>query len=364
MVSIADAVAGVPGTGRAPSGFWRTAHAYLVVSRTLVALPNTVPFVVGALLGGLDLRTTALFTGWALLFYSYSCKVNDLADYRWDRHNAGRTRSPILKGTVLPEQVGLWAAFELIALTAAVAAAPLPLSSRTALLGLVVLTTYGNAFQKRSRVVSPLIMDHLFGLTMALPVIICAALGSVVTTPAILLSTAFGYQMIVLNSYSGNMKDLEHDLEVGAATTAVRLGVRRIDTRTWRIPAAYRGFLLYAQVTSTIAVAACLALSSRPPTLLGALAVLSAVAALPALIHRLEAHSAAVATPFTAGQSDALTRFVSRPPHLVLNAAAFLFAAAHLTGFWPLPLLVAVSLAAPKAVLLGARHLTSRRKSR
>lgn len=338
-------------------GVWQTIHAYLVVSRTLAALPHAVPFLVGAVIAGLRPWWVAAAICWALLIYSYSCKVNDLADYRWDRFNEGRTRSPILNGVVLPEQVGLWAAVELMILTASATAAPIDWVPKSALLGLIALTTYGNAFQKRSRLIHPIVMDHLFGVAMAAPIVVCAGLGGPVDASVLLLSVSFLYQMVVLNSYSGNLKDLEHDLAVGAGTTAIRLGVRRVGTRTWSFPLAYRAFLGYAQALSTLALIACIAFAHALPTAWGILALLTSVAAAVALARRIKQDTTGIPIDLPPGQSDRLGKYMSRPPHLVLNVAAFLFAAAQLTGLWALPAIVALSLAVPKATLVMVKRL-------
>ncbi|MGW5188932.1 UbiA family prenyltransferase [Kribbella sp. NPDC004138] len=330
----------------------QTVHAYLVISRSIVALPNTIPFLLGALWAGADRQSVVASILWALLFYSYSCKVNDLADYRTDRLNAGRTRSPMISGRVQPERVGFWASIELILLTATLTASPVTALAKIGLLGLLVLTTWGNAFQKTSRVVHPAVMDHLFGLTMAAPMLlVCVGFGGTLTAGFGLLAASFFFQMVVLNSYSGNLKDLEHDLQVGAQTVATRFGVRRVDKQEWSFPTRYRAFLLYAQVTSSLTLCWGLLASGVAWDLMGTPSALVALTAPFALARRLGPKGQVAGIALPPGQSDALTRFMSRPPHLLLNAAAFLLAAAAISGYWLLPIIVGVSLAIPKAVL-------------
>jgi 4-hydroxybenzoate polyprenyltransferase len=343
---------GTASAGLPTKGPFQTVHAYLVISRSIVALPNTVPFLLGALAAGVGWRYASASVVWALLFYSYSCKVNDLADYSTDRLNTGRTRSPMISGLVSLERVAFWAAMELMLLTAVLVASPVTGIAKVCLLGLLVLTTWGNAFQKTSRVVHPAVMDHLFGLTMAAPMlIVCAGFGGSLTADFSLLAASFFFQMIVLNSYSGNLKDLDHDLAVGAQTVAIRFGVRRVHDQEWYFPTRYRAFLLYAQIASCAALCAGLMVSEDAWNLVGVFAAFLAGAATIALAHRIGPRGRVAKVELPAGQSDALTRFMSRPPHLLLNAVGFLLAAAAISRYWLLPIVVGVSLATPKAAL-------------
>lgn len=348
------------------TGFWRTIHQYLVISRTLVALPNAVPFVIGGMLAGAHPTSVLLLVAWALVFYSYSCKVNDLADFKTDLLNtSGRPLSPLLRGGLSPIRVGYWAAIELLTLAFTLGLSPISASSKIAGLGLLVLTTYGNAFQKTSRRVPPLVMDYLFGIVMATPIpIVASGLGSPVSLVAWLLSASFIFQMVVLNSYSGNLKDLEHDYSVGARTTAIQLGARRIGPSQWSYPTRYRGFLLVAQLCSSGLLCTAIVVGhteSNVATAMGIAAAGCALAAISALRKRLSTdQSGQLRQEFRPDQSRELTKYMSRPPHLILNAVAFLLAAGYMLNAPLLPILSALSLAVPALALRAIRKLRRR----
>lgn len=329
-----------------------------------MALPNAVPFVIGGMAAGASAVTVAMLTFWALAFYSYSCKVNDLADFKTDLLNTtGRTQSPLLRGTLTPLRVGYWASIELLILAFTLGLSQLSLLCKAVGLGLLALTTYGNAFQKTSKRIPPLVMDYLFGLVMAAPIVAVAyGLGASVSWALWLLSISFMFQMVVLNSYSGNLKDLEHDYAVGARTTAIRLGVRRIGPSQWLYPWKYRLFLLSAQITSSTLLCAALLMNVQfSPTLaMGLLAAACALVTPFSLQGRLSRdRSGQIKEAFSAAQSKALTRYMSRPPHLMLNAAAFLLAAGCILQAPLLPLVTAASLGIPASALRMIRRIRS-----
>lgn len=329
-----------------------------------MALPNAMPFVIGGMLAGASPVTLTLLAIWALAFYSYSCKVNDLADFKTDILNTtGRTKSPLLRGALSPLRVGYWAAIELLILAFTLGLSQFSAPSKVVGLGLLALTTYGNAFQKTSRRVSPLVMDYLFGVVMAGPILVVAwGLGASVPWTAWLLSASFMFQMVVLNSYSGNLKDLDHDYAVGARTTAIRLGARRIGPSLWSYPLSYRFFLLIAQLCSSALLCASIMIDMEPTLLLvmGILAAGCAAAALFALRGRLSRdRSGHLRQEFSPAQSRELTQYMSRPPHLVLNALGFLLAAGYILQAPWLPIIATLSLAIPATVLKIIRRLRS-----
>jgi 4-hydroxybenzoate polyprenyltransferase len=102
-----------------------------------------------------------------------------------------------------------------------------PPRSTLLLVGLFALAAYGNLWQKRSRRVSPVVMDHLFGLMMGVPILYGAiATGGDLGTSVWLSAITFSLSMTLMNCVAGNLKDLAADYSAGVRTTALELGVR------------------------------------------------------------------------------------------------------------------------------------------
>jgi 4-hydroxybenzoate polyprenyltransferase len=160
----------------------------------------------------------------------YACHINNLSDLADDRLNPARASDPLVTGDVDPHRVLVWIAAESVVLAA------LPLYGtddnvlRAGFLGLLVINAYGNVFQKRSRFVSPLAMDYLFGFVNAAYLPLCVvALSEPVTIKVVCLASSYGFQLVLINAFAGNLKDLEADRGAGLRTTAILLGVRTED---------------------------------------------------------------------------------------------------------------------------------------
>lgn len=343
--------------------WYRTLYNYLSVSRLLIAVPNTVSVLIGTIAARATVWEIAFAFVWSVLFYAYSCKVNDLADFRTDTLNSAR-RGPLATHAISLDRVAFWAAVELTILLSSALLSPISTNSKYAIVFLVLLTTYGNAYQKRSRYVHPVVMDFLFGLTMGAPILVaCSAFHGVVSIPLILLAAAFGFQMIVLNSYSGNFKDLEHDISVRARTTSISMGVLRLDSRRWRLPPQYCALLLSNQCISVVLLGACLYTRVIAVEPIAVASLVLSVCGLVSLRQRLRKHVTGIPIELPRGGSDALTHYVSRPPHLFFNAAAFLFAAALIVDYYWLPLIVAIASVLPKVILQLVRFAHNGRSS-
>lgn len=335
----------------------QSVYGYLSVSRLVIAIPNTASVLIGVISAGARPYQGVLALSWTILYYAYSCKINDLADLKTDRLDPAR-KGPLIDGRLSPERVSYWAITELIILCATAFLSPIAQISKLMIVGLLFLTTYGNAFQKRSRLLHPVVMDGLFGITMASPIIAAAlAFGGNINPGLVYLSAAFGLQMVVLNVYSGNFKDLEHDRSVGSRTTSLALGVRRISTSTWEIPRKYKSFIYAIQLSSFgFIILTNLTCDNLAATLI---AVSCAGAATVALRERINKQTTG-SREFDPGSGPGLTRYVSTPPHLILNTIAFLVSAACSVEAWWIVIAIPFAAILPRVLLQQLRQLRGR----
>lgn len=153
--------------------------------------------------------------------------VNDLADREADSYHPRRAERPIVSGrvsqtTALAIACACLAAFAICALIASPSCSLL-----AALAPVAALQVWGNIRQKRSRWIAPPVMDLLFGLTLAAPMILIPwTFSTEIQLAYLLLSLTLLFDAAALNVMVGNTKDLEHDRQAGDRTTALMLGVR------------------------------------------------------------------------------------------------------------------------------------------
>ncbi|MFF0234371.1 UbiA family prenyltransferase [Micromonospora sp. NPDC005254] len=218
-----------------------TVRHYLRLSRAGLAPFTALPWVVGAR-GAAEF---ALLAAGGLLLHAYACKVNDLADLEADRSAPARQTSPLVTGAVTPIRMTWWVLIELLVLAAGCAALPREPWTAAGLLAVLALTTWGNFFQKTSRQVPPLIVDHLFGIAVAAPLVL--------TGGPVWLALALWLHMVVVNVTVGGIKDLEGDIRAQARTSVRALGVRRMDGRLV-LPLRYRAYVILVQTASAAAL--------------------------------------------------------------------------------------------------------------
>jgi hypothetical protein len=234
--------------------------------------------VLGALLGGHGTRPDyGVLFALGVIHHSLACTLNDLADEDDDRDHGGRASAPLVSGAI--DRVGAVASLCGLLLTAlAIVGYWRPSASSTFLLaGLFALATYGNLWQKRSRHVSPVVMDHFFGLMMGIPIVYgAAATGGHLDATVWLSAVTFSLSMTLMNCVAGNLKDLAADHSARVRTTALELGVLpgpdghpRFSTRYRRYVVAlcvgWGGALLalgLVEVQSRIAAGAAVAVSA------------------------------------------------------------------------------------------------------
>ena len=188
-----------------------------------------------------------------LAYHAYACVLNDLADAPTDRLDPSRRSAPLVGGPLTTAHAIRAAVVLGIALLACAAIAPEP--ARLPLAGLIALVSYGNVRQKRSTWIAPGAMDALWGLAMAAPVLVVVAASrtasgttggasSGTTAPMWWFAAMFGIQMDLFNGVAGNLKELNHDLAVGARTVATAFGVRPDDSGAVRFTMRYRMYCL------------------------------------------------------------------------------------------------------------------------
>lgn len=249
----------VPGLGRA--------LAYLQISRLRMAPLAAIPYAVGARAGGGDALLVAGAWSLGTLLHSYACFVNDLADAEDDAANPQRSRSPLVTGAIEWSRV-LHAALLHVVVFALILRTMSPDPSATlGLVGLWSLMTYGNIFQKRSRSVSPLMMDFLCGVAMGSPVVVACLLADPgVPQAAVWLAVCFGLQLALANGAAGNLKDLEADRDSELRTTAIVMGVD-VDERGLIVaPPVYRRYVQGLQLLAGLCALAAVAAALDPDT--------------------------------------------------------------------------------------------------
>jgi 4-hydroxybenzoate polyprenyltransferase len=182
-------------------------------------------FTVGPALAGWRGSGWGLASLWliAVLVNGWIFALNDVIDLPFDKANPARKRSPLVDGRV-SERLALTLAVSLpLAAVAIGALANWPASGEVPFIGLLVLATIVNIYQKATR--HPLVMDSLFALAMAAPIPITAqAVTGHVPVVAWSATASLFFLALQLNSIGGNLKDLKSDRETGFNTIAVTRG--------------------------------------------------------------------------------------------------------------------------------------------
>lgn len=230
-------------------------RSYLRIGRSGIAWAHAIPCVLWIDPASPVLAVCAA-SGWVTLFYLMSCKVNDLADIASDSANPQRSLSPLVSGAVSPLQATYWVLADLIILVVALFIAPITLQSQILALAALVLTIYGNTFQKTSLRVHPLAMDLTYGLTMALLLAAASGLfGSHMSPERIAAIAGFGFVVSLLNLVAGNFKDFHADRNAGSRTTAHALGCTVDDHGRIMLTRKFLFVAATLQVASTAGIA-------------------------------------------------------------------------------------------------------------
>jgi 4-hydroxybenzoate polyprenyltransferase len=195
------------------------------LTRSHTAGFEALVFTVGPALAGWRGSGWGFASLWlmAVLVNGWIFALNDVIDLPFDRQNPARKRSPLVDGRI-SERLALTLAVSLpLAAVAIGALAKWPASGEVPLIGLLVVATTVNIYQKVTR--HPVIMDSLFALTMAAPIPITAqAVTRHVPVVGWLAAVSLFFLALQLNSVGGNLKDLRADRETGFNTIAVSFG--------------------------------------------------------------------------------------------------------------------------------------------
>jgi hypothetical protein len=200
----------------------------------------------------------------------------------------------------------------------------------------VALAVYGNVYQKTSRLLGPILMDILYGVTMLLLLLAARTAGGTAVEPdAILCMLGYVLVLLPLNAVAGNLKDFEVDVQIGAQTTAIQLGVVVPEGGgRFVLPTAYRAYVYVTLLLSGAALCSSMVLSREPVWMIvgTTLALLGALAVSLSKIRSLMKHLSEGTMRRTA---------LTRPASVIILFIAFL-------------LVTAIQVGAVRAILVAA----------
>ncbi|WP_081998423.1 UbiA family prenyltransferase [Sinomonas humi] len=323
----------------------KTMVLYMHFGRFRAVLSTLFPFVVGLLWSESSTLSALTYLGWGALLHLFICQLNNLADYDTDKLNGSRQRDPLLSGELSRTRAAGWVLMDGIILSTTIPVVFSGIGARTGAAVLILLVSYGNIYQKKSRL-SPIFIDYLYGLCMALPAaLVRFSQANWVIGGRFLLIGALGLTFTVLNMYAGNLKDLEWDRLAGSRTTAITCGVV-VDAGTktgFRFSVKYNLVLLVPQSILTGLLFASwyfehdLSPSAQLVNLTGLTAAIMACICMADDLCVLPSWFTYLKRP---SRRDQKVRAV-RPMHAFLNLAAVILIAA---GFSPDPLLAVLLL--------------------
>lgn len=206
----------------------RLVRAFYSLGRVNVAPVGAFPYGMGALMvPNAPVGQVACFYVFGILTHCVGCAVNDIADSRTDGLNPLRSSAPLVNGDCdRREGLAFTCAAAASAVVVAVWLSREVVGAIVALLALLVIGVYGNAYQKKFGGLHPFFVDWLFGIFIGAPVWLGILLcGGRPTVSVLLLVASLVAQGPVLNMMRGNLKDLQHDRIVKAHTAALSLGV-------------------------------------------------------------------------------------------------------------------------------------------
>jgi len=207
-------------------------HEYLKLARSFnMTLTGLAP-VMGALaMGQHNLLTLFILFVVGCLGHAYGFTHNDIIDYHHDIHVAEIAGRPIVKGTVSKKQAWM---FALLCLSLAFLLAAYLSISTHQYLSLVVFcipvlcVTIYNYIGKLLPYTDVILGIGMFFLILW---------GALIQTNGLQQINLIGWvlcflgaiQVLYMNLVAGGLKDIEHDTQKKAHTTAVRLGVRAVN---------------------------------------------------------------------------------------------------------------------------------------
>ena len=229
---------------------------YLKLARSFnITLTGFAPVMGAFAMGQTDLFILFLLFVVGCLGHAYGFTHNDIVDYQHDIHIPEIAARPLVKGTISKKQAWLFACFCLLAAGLIVVYLSTT-TSRYLSLGIfclpVLCVTLYNYIGKRFP-----FMDIILALGMFF-LILWAALTQTndvhqVNFVTWILCVLGAIQVLYMNVIAGGLKDIRHDTQKGAQTTAVWLGVRVTDTKLF-IPLTFILLAFSLQILNIIAV--------------------------------------------------------------------------------------------------------------
>lgn len=205
---------------------------YLKIARSFnMALTGLAP-VMGALaMGQHDLLTLFLLFVVGCLGHAYGFTHNDIIDYHHDIHVAEIAGRPLVKGTISKKQAWIFALGSLFFAFLLVLYLSITTHQYLSLLVFfipVLCVTVYNYIGKRFPYI-----DFILGIGMFFLILWGALIQTDdlqrVNLIAWVLCFLGGIQVLYMNLVAGGLKDIEHDTQKKAQTTAARLGVRAVN---------------------------------------------------------------------------------------------------------------------------------------
>lgn len=221
----------------------RKFQAYMQISRWNAAPLGALPTGLGALAAGFDTARTSAVVLLTFVVLVFANILNALGDIEQDRTDPRRRSEAMVSGSLSSHQVTLTALVLLLGIGPASVLLLDNAAATIAYLAMVGLAAYTNLYAKRSVYGHPVLMDFLFGLYYAAPMLIVASLSAhTLQAPLVLLACSFLLQITAYIVVICTMKDLECDIGYGVRGSAIELGVRPGPDG----PVISRAFAIYA----------------------------------------------------------------------------------------------------------------------
>jgi 4-hydroxybenzoate polyprenyltransferase len=185
--------------------------------------------------------------GAAVTFHIFAYVLNDVIDLPLDRTQPLRAGSPLVQGKIQPWLAQVVALFQIpLALAFTYLLAPSSLAYVAIGSAFILMTAY-NVWGKR--IAFPPLTDVIQGLGFGAMVLYGAA--AIPGRPSGILVVIFAFVIVfivMINGIHGSLRDLANDLNYGARTTAILLGVRPSGINGLILPLRFRLYALALQV--------------------------------------------------------------------------------------------------------------------
>ena len=204
------------------TGIERQAISWISLGRLSAAPVLAVPFGLASILVDRSLWHLAWTFSIGFVLHVAGCITNDVADQQWDAHDKRRQSRPLQSGEISTFQASCVALALYVLYLCNVPF--LNIARRPWILVIAcIITAIGNYCQKRTRIVSAIEWDMLWGLSLQLPVL--AAVRRV--DAGVVLAVTIATLVFAFFDWSAtDLKDLQVDSQSGVISSALLLGVR------------------------------------------------------------------------------------------------------------------------------------------